>query len=200
MVYTRTAPTARPSAKVALHYLRRYEEAIKAYDNALTIDENYVSSWNDKGRALHNLKRYIEAIQAYDRALTLDPNSASARKGRSIALQLSTLCEGATIKGVVKIVTEHDAFVDLGGVDGLLHITDMAWRRLKHPSEVVNIGDEVTTKVLKIDTNKNRILLGLKQLGEDPWVGISRRYPTIPIFRAVTPESSGTARPGCLKI
>ncbi|HTQ76742.1 MAG TPA: 30S ribosomal protein S1 [Burkholderiales bacterium] len=90
---------------------------------------------------------------------------------------LATLAEGAVVKGIVKNITDYGAFVDLGGIDGLLHITDLAWRRVKHPSEVVNVGDEVTAKVLKFDAEKNRVSLGLKQLGEDPWVGISRRYP-----------------------
>jgi small subunit ribosomal protein S1 len=90
---------------------------------------------------------------------------------------LSTLQEGATVKGVVKNITDYGAFVDLGGIDGLLHITDLAWRRVKHPSEVLAVGDEVTAKVLKFDQEKNRVSLGLKQLGEDPWIGISRRYP-----------------------
>jgi len=91
---------------------------------------------------------------------------------------LSNLKEGATVKGVVKNITEYGAFVDLGGIDGLLHITDLAWRRVKHPTEVVNVGDEVSAVVLKFDQEKNRVSLGLKQLGEDPWVGLSRRYPT----------------------
>ena len=90
---------------------------------------------------------------------------------------LENLREGAIVKGIVKNITDYGAFVDLGGIDGLLHITDLAWRRVKHPTEVVNVGDEVTAKVLKFDTEKNRVSLGLKQLGEDPWVGISRRYP-----------------------
>src|SRR6059036_661574 len=90
---------------------------------------------------------------------------------------LKTLQEGAVVKGVVKNITDYGAFVDLGGIDGLLHITDLAWRRVKHPSEVLNVGDEVTAKVLKFDAEKNRVSLGLKQLGEDPWVGIARRYP-----------------------
>src|SRR5213596_3202522 len=90
---------------------------------------------------------------------------------------LSTLSEGAIVKGIVKNITDYGAFVDLGGIDGLLHITDLAWRRVKHPSEVLAVGDEVTAKVLKFDTEKNRVSLGLKQLGEDPWVGIARRYP-----------------------
>jgi len=90
---------------------------------------------------------------------------------------LANLKEGTVIKGIVKNITDYGAFVDLGGIDGLLHITDLAWRRVRHPSEVLNVGDEVTAKVLKFDQEKNRVSLGLKQLGEDPWVGISRRYP-----------------------
>ncbi len=90
---------------------------------------------------------------------------------------LASLKEGAIVKGVVKNITDYGAFVDLGGIDGLLHITDLAWRRVKHPSEVLNVGDEVTAVVLKYDQEKNRVSLGLKQLGEDPWVGIARRYP-----------------------
>src|SRR3954466_110151 len=90
---------------------------------------------------------------------------------------LASLQEGAVVKGIVKNITDYGAFVDLGGIDGLLHITDLAWRRVKHPSEVLNVGDEVTAKILKFDAEKNRVSLGLKQLGEDPWVGLSRRYP-----------------------
>jgi small subunit ribosomal protein S1 len=91
---------------------------------------------------------------------------------------LDRLQEGAVLRGVVKNLTDYGAFVDLGGIDGLLHITDLAWRRVKHPSEVLSVGDEVTAKVLKFDQEKNRVSLGLKQLGEDPWVGLGRRYPT----------------------
>jgi small subunit ribosomal protein S1 len=91
---------------------------------------------------------------------------------------LASLQEGAVVKGVVKNITDYGAFVDLGGIDGLLHITDLAWRRVKHPSEVLTVGDEVEAKVLKFDQEKNRVSLGLKQLGEDPWVGLGRRYPT----------------------
>ena len=90
---------------------------------------------------------------------------------------LSNLKEGTVVKGIVKNITDYGAFVDLGGIDGLLHITDLAWRRVRHPSEVLNVGDEIEAKVLKFDQEKNRVSLGLKQLGEDPWVGISRRYP-----------------------
>ncbi len=90
---------------------------------------------------------------------------------------LETLKEGAIVKGVVKNITDYGAFVDLGGIDGLLHITDLAWRRVRHPSEVVQVGQEITAKVLKFDQEKNRVSLGVKQLGEDPWVGLGRRYP-----------------------
>jgi len=90
---------------------------------------------------------------------------------------LSNLQEGSVIKGVVKNLTDYGAFVDLGGIDGLLHITDMAWKRVKHPTEIVNVGDEIDVKVLKFDRERNRVSLGLKQLGADPWVDIARRYP-----------------------
>jgi small subunit ribosomal protein S1 len=90
---------------------------------------------------------------------------------------LESLKEGSIVKGVVKNITDYGAFVDLGGIDGLLHITDMAWRRVKHPSEVVHVGQELEAKILRYDTEKNRVSLGLKQLGDDPWVGIARRYP-----------------------
>ena len=100
-----------------------------------------------------------------------------ANQGEERQKLLETLQEGAIVKGVVKNITDYGAFVDLGGIDGLLHITDLAWRRVKHPSEVLSVGDEVTAKVLKFDQEKNRVSLGMKQLGEDPWVGLSRRYP-----------------------
>ncbi|MEG2941484.1 MAG: 30S ribosomal protein S1 [Thermomonas sp.] len=90
---------------------------------------------------------------------------------------LEKLVEGAVLKGVVKNLTDYGAFVDLGGIDGLLHITDMAWKRVRHPSEVVNVGDELDVRVLKFDRERNRVSLGLKQLGEDPWDNIARRYP-----------------------
>lgn len=90
---------------------------------------------------------------------------------------LENLQEGMEVKGIVKNLTDYGAFVDLGGVDGLLHITDMAWKRVKHPSEIVNMGDEVIIKVLKFDRERTRVSLGLKQLGEDPWVAIAKRYP-----------------------
>src|SRR5207342_2698223 len=101
-----------------------------------------------------------------------------ASMGEERAKLLETLTEGAIVHGVVKNITEYGAFVDLGGIDGLLHITDMAWRRVRHPSEVVQVGQELTAKVLKFDAEKNRVSLGLKQLGDDPWHGVSRRYPS----------------------
>ncbi len=90
---------------------------------------------------------------------------------------LEKLQEGMSVKGIVKNLTDYGAFVDLGGVDGLLHITDMSWKRIKHPSEIVNVGDEIDVKILKYDRDRNRVSLGLKQLGEDPWVAIKARYP-----------------------
>lgn len=90
---------------------------------------------------------------------------------------LENLQEGMEVKGIVKNLTDYGAFVDLGGVDGLLHITDMAWKRVKHPSEIVNVGDEISVTVLKFDRDRTRVSLGLKQLGEDPWVAIAKRYP-----------------------
>ncbi|MCC7287340.1 MAG: 30S ribosomal protein S1 [Burkholderiaceae bacterium] len=101
-----------------------------------------------------------------------------ASMGEERAKLLETLTEGAIVHGVVKNITEYGAFVDLGGIDGLLHITDMAWRRVRHPTEVVQVGQELTAKVLKFDAEKNRVSLGLKQLGDDPWLGVSRRYPS----------------------
>ncbi len=91
---------------------------------------------------------------------------------------MANLKEGSIVKGVVKNITDYGAFVDLGGIDGLLHITDMAWRRVKHPTEVVQVGDEVEAKILKFDQEKNRVSLGIKQLGDDPWHGLARRYPS----------------------
>jgi len=100
-----------------------------------------------------------------------------ASMGEERAKLMETLKEGAIVNGVVKNITEYGAFVDLGGIDGLLHITDMAWRRVRHPSEVVQAGQEITAKILKFDTEKQRVSLGLKQMGDDPWLGVSRRYP-----------------------
>ena len=100
-----------------------------------------------------------------------------ASMGEERAKLLETLKEGAIVKGIVKNITDYGAFVDLDGIDGLLHITDLAWRRVRHPSEVLEQGQEITAKVLKFDQEKNRVSLGIKQLGEDPWIGIARRYP-----------------------
>ena len=98
---------------------------------------------------------------------------------------LSNLQEGQAVKGVVKNLTDYGAFVDLGGIDGLLHITDMSWKRIKHPSEIVTVGAEIDVKILKFDRERNRVSLGLKQLGEDPWVEIKRRYPENTKVKAV---------------
>jgi len=100
---------------------------------------------------------------------------------------LNNLQEGMVVKGVIKNLTDYGVFVDLGGIDGLLHITDMAWKRVKHPSEIVNVGDEIDVKVLKFDRERNRVSLGLKQLGEDPWADLARRYPeSSRMFGAIT--------------
>lgn len=86
---------------------------------------------------------------------------------------METLKEGTIVNGVVKNITDYGAFIDLGGIDGLLHITDLAWRRVRHPSEMLTVGQEITAKVLKYDQEKNRVSLGVKQLGDDPWTGLS---------------------------
>ncbi|MFA5371466.1 MAG: 30S ribosomal protein S1 [Sideroxydans sp.] len=100
-----------------------------------------------------------------------------ASQGADRESLLENLKEGAIVKGVVKNITDYGAFVDLGGIDGLLHITDLAWRRVKHPSEVLTVGDEIEAKILKFDQEKNRVSLGIKQMGDDPWNGLARRYP-----------------------
>lgn len=100
-----------------------------------------------------------------------------ASQGEERAKLMSNLKEGAVVTGLVKNITDYGAFVDLGSIDGLLHITDLAWRRVRHPSEMLTVGQEVTAKILKFDQEKNRVSLGVKQLGDDPWVGIARRYP-----------------------
>ena len=100
-----------------------------------------------------------------------------ASQGEDRAKLMANLKEGAVVTGLVKNITDYGAFVDLGGIDGLLHITDLAWRRVRHPSEMLTVGQEVTAKILKFDQEKNRVSLGVKQLGDDPWVGIARRYP-----------------------
>jgi len=100
-----------------------------------------------------------------------------ASMGEDRAKLMENLKEGSTVTGVVKNITDYGAFIDMGGIDGLLHITDMAWRRVRHPSEVLTVGQEVTARVLRYDQDKNRVSLGVKQLGDDPWDGIGRRYP-----------------------
>ncbi|SMC33366.1 30S ribosomal protein S1 [Polynucleobacter kasalickyi] len=100
-----------------------------------------------------------------------------ASQGEERLKLMDNLKEGTVVQGVIKNITDYGAFVDLGGIDGLLHITDLAWRRVRHPSEVLTVGQEVTAKILRYDQDKNRVSLGIKQLGDDPWVGIARRYP-----------------------
>ena len=107
---------------------------------------------------------------------------------------LQNLEEGSITKGVIKNLTDYGAFVDLGGIDGLLHITDMAWKRVKHPSEIVNVGDEIEVKILRFDRDKNRVSLGLKQMGDDPWRGIADRYPEA---KRLTGKITNIADYGC---
>ncbi len=130
---------------------------------------------------------YLEGKQLEFKVIKLDQRRNNVVVSRRAVVEqeysaereqlLESLTEGATIKGIVKNLTDYGAFVDLGGIDGLLHITDMAWKRVKHPSEVVNVGDEVEVKILRFDKEKTRVSLGMKQLGSDPWEAIARRYP-----------------------
>ena len=130
---------------------------------------------------------YLEGKPLEFKVIKLDPKRNNVVVSRRAVVEiensaerealLERLDEGAVMNGVVKNLTDYGAFVDLGGIDGLLHITDMAWRRVRHPTEVVNVGDEIEIKVLKYDRERNRVSLGLKQLGEDPWVSIAQRYP-----------------------
>ena len=130
---------------------------------------------------------HLECIELEFKVIKLDQKRNNVLVSRRAVIEsensaerdqlLENLQEGMEVKGIVKNLTDYGAFVDLGGVDGLLHITDMAWKRVKHPSEIVNVGDEITVKVLKFDRERTRVSLGLKQLGEDPWVAIAKRYP-----------------------
>src|SRR5574338_499813 len=151
-----------------------------------------IAAWNDLEKAL-NEGTLVKGTTPYEgkefefKVIKLDRKRNNVVVSRRAVLEetmgeerqklLENLKEGTVVKGVVKNITDYGAFVDLGGIDGLLHITDLAWRRVRHPSEVLTVGDEIEAKVLKFDQEKNRVSLGLKQLGEDPWVGISRRYP-----------------------
>ena len=130
---------------------------------------------------------HLENIELEFKVIKLDPKRNNVVVSRRAVMEsansvereelLANLEEGASLKGVIKNLTDYGAFVDLGGVDGLLHITDMAWKRIKHPSEIVEVGQEISVKILKFDRERNRVSLGLKQLGEDPWVLITNRYP-----------------------
>jgi len=138
---------------------------------------------------------HLEGQQLEFRLIKLDKKRNNVVVSRRAVLEtvsteerdalLEKLQEGMSAKGIVKNLTDYGAFVDLGGVDGLLHITDMSWRRIKHPSEIVNVGDEIDVKVLKYDRERNRVSLGLKQLGEDPWQAIKQRYPENTKVKAV---------------
>src|SRR5678810_867890 len=103
------------------------------------------------------------------------------------------LKEGDVVKGTVKNLTDYGAFVDLGGIDGLLHITDMAWKRVKHPSEIVKVGDEIDVRILKFDRERQRVSLGIKQLGADPWENIARRYPCL-LYTSPSPRDRQKSR------
>lgn len=121
--------------------------------------------------------KVIKLDQKRNNVVVSRRSAIEAESGGDRDTLMTSLQEGQETKGVVKNLTDYGAFVDLGGVDGLLHITDMAWRRVKHPSEIVTVGQEITVKVLKFDKDRNRVSLGLKQLGEDPWADITGRYP-----------------------
>ncbi|HEY5603306.1 MAG TPA: 30S ribosomal protein S1 [Gammaproteobacteria bacterium] len=130
---------------------------------------------------------YLEGKQLEFKVIKLDQKRNNVVVSRRAVVEeesseerdqlIENLQEGQVVKGIVKNLTDYGAFIDLGGVDGLLHITDMSWKRIKHPSEIVNVGDEINVKVLKFDRDKTRVSLGLKQMGEDPWLDITRRYP-----------------------
>ncbi|HAR45430.1 MAG TPA: 30S ribosomal protein S1 [Nitrospiraceae bacterium] len=137
-------------------------------------------------RPLRNLDQYLGKVLDV-KIIKMNPGRGNIVVSRRAILEqqsasqkeetLAKLADGQTVKGIVKNITDYGAFIDLGGIDGLLHITDMAWRRVRHPSEVVTAGQEITAKILKFDTEKNRVSLGLKQMGDDPWMGVNRRYP-----------------------
>lgn len=147
---------------------------------------------------------YLEGKPLEFKVIKLDPKRNNVVVSRRAVVEqenseerqalLETMQEGMVLKGVVKNLTDYGAFVDLGGVDGLLHITDMAWKRVRHPSEIVNIGDEIEIKVLKFDRERVRVSLGLKQLGEDPWIDIARRYP---VGTRLTGKVTNLADYGC---
>jgi len=130
---------------------------------------------------------YLEGKQLEFKVIKLDQKRNNVVVSRRAVVEaesseerealIENLQEGQVVKGIVKNLTDYGAFIDLGGIDGLLHITDMSWKRIKHPSEIVNVADEIEVKVLKFDRDKTRVSLGLKQMGEDPWEDITRRYP-----------------------
>ena len=180
---------------------RRLEDAFESSDNVsgvisgkvkggFTVDINDIRAFLPGSlvdvRPVRDTS-YLEGKPLEFKVIKLDPRRNNVVVSRRAVVEiensaerealLERLEEGAVMNGVVKNLTDYGAFVDLGGIDGLLHITDMAWRRVRHPTEVVNVGDEIEVKVLKYDRERNRVSLGLKQLGEDPWVSIAQRYP-----------------------
>src|SRR2546421_4611755 len=193
------APTSNPTSSAGESFAALFEESLNRKEmrigevitaEVVSVDENFVvvnaglksesiiavdEFRNDAGQVEVKPGDFVSgAIEALEDGYgaVLEETAGAERQNLLASLQ-----EGATVKGIVKNITDYGAFVDLGGIDGLLHITDLAWRRVKHPTEVLSVGDEVTAKILKFDAEKNRVSLGLKQLGEDPWIGIPRRYP-----------------------
>lgn len=148
---------------------------IRAFLPGSLIDRNVRDPGLLEGKELEF--KVIKLDQKRNNVVVSRRSIADSEENPEREVLMATLQEGQETKGVVKNLTDYGAFVDLGGIDGLLHITDMAWRRVKHPSEIVAVGQELTVKVLKFDRERNRVSLGLKQLGEDPWIDITRRYP-----------------------
>ncbi|MBN8764443.1 MAG: 30S ribosomal protein S1 [Thiobacillus sp.] len=152
-------------------------------DLEAAMNEGRIVTGMVQGKVKGGLTVLVGGLRAFLPGSLVDMRPVSRRAvleetmGADREAMMENLKEGSIVKGVVKNITDYGAFVDLGGIDGLLHITDMAWRRVKHPSEVVHVGQELEAKILRYDTEKNRVSLGIKQLGDDPWVGIARRYP-----------------------
>src|SRR3989338_1887128 len=142
------------------------------HDLEAAMEEGRIVEGFVSGKVKGGLTAMVNGIRAF-----LPGSVVEASMGADREAIMESLKEGAIVKGVVKNITDYGAFVDLGGIDGLLHITDLAWRRVKHPSEVLTVGDEVEAKILKFDQEKNRVSLGIKQMGDDPWNGLARRYP-----------------------
>jgi small subunit ribosomal protein S1 len=150
-------------------------QTIRAFLPGSLVDVRPVRDINLEGKELEF--KVIKLDQKRNNVVVSRRSAMESESTSERELLMTTLQEGQETTGVVKNLTDYGAFVDLGGIDGLLHITDMAWKRVKHPSEVVTVGQEIAVKVLKFDRERSRVSLGLKQLGEDPWVDITRRYP-----------------------